>query len=98
MNIIVFGASGKTGHHLVRQALEQGHSVIAFVRNPAKLLIKHDRLKILQGDIMDALKTEQAIKKHDAVLLAAIGHLQGILRNNEFRRLPFFNSHYLFQF
>lgn len=70
MNIVIFGASGKTGHQLVRQALEQGHTVIAFVRDPAKLTIKHDRLKTVQGNVIDYIKTEQAIKDHEAVLSA----------------------------
>jgi len=37
MDIIIFGASGRTGFELVRQALFQGHSVTAFVRKRGKL-------------------------------------------------------------
>ncbi len=67
MNVVIFGASGKTGHHLVKQALEQGHAVTAFVRNPDKLTIGHDNLKIIQGNVSDYEKTELAIKNKDAV-------------------------------
>jgi putative NADH-flavin reductase len=70
MNIVIFGASGKTGHHLVRQALEQGHTVTAFVRDPGKLMNKDDRLKIIQGNVKDSQKVAQAIKGQDAVLSA----------------------------
>jgi putative NADH-flavin reductase len=70
MNIIIFGASGKTGHHLVRQALEQGYTVTAFVRDPAKLTAKHEQLKVVQGNVSDYSTTEQAIKGQDAVLSA----------------------------
>ncbi len=31
MNILIFGASGKTGHELVKQALAQGHNVTAVI-------------------------------------------------------------------
>jgi putative NADH-flavin reductase len=33
MNILIFGANGKTEQVLLKQALEQGHTVTAFVRN-----------------------------------------------------------------
>ncbi|MEO5581652.1 MAG: SDR family oxidoreductase [Saprospiraceae bacterium] len=68
MNIIIFGASGATGHELVNQALTQGHFVTAFVRNPAKLNIVHHHLKIIEGDIIHYPIVEAAIKGQDAVI------------------------------
>ena len=70
MNLLIFGAAGKTGHELVRQALAQGHAVSAFVRNPSKLSVTHENLKIVQGDVKDYSSIESAIKGHDAVLSA----------------------------
>lgn len=46
MKITVLGATGQTGQFLVDQALQQGHTVTAVVRNPAKLTIHHDNLKV----------------------------------------------------
>lgn len=46
MKIAVLGATGQTGQFLVNQALQQGHTVTAVVRNPAKLTIHHDNLKV----------------------------------------------------
>lgn len=46
MKIAVLGATGQTGQFLVNQALQQGHTVTAIVRNPAKLTIHHDLLKV----------------------------------------------------
>ena len=37
MMVIVFGATGKTGLHACRQALEQGHQVTAFTRSVSKI-------------------------------------------------------------
>ena len=37
MHVTVFGATGKIGRHVVDQLLAAGHTVIAYVRNPAKL-------------------------------------------------------------
>ncbi|HET6463381.1 MAG TPA: NAD(P)H-binding protein, partial [Candidatus Krumholzibacteria bacterium] len=43
MRLLVFGGSGKTGREIVKQGLERGHDVTAFVRNPAKLSLSHER-------------------------------------------------------
>ena len=48
MKVLVFGASGATGHELVKQSLSLGHSVTAFVRDPSRLKIDHKDLQILK--------------------------------------------------
>ena len=70
MNILIFGASGATGHELVKQGLEQGHTVTAFVRNPAKLKVDHEKIKMHQGDVKDFIAVEKAVSGQDAVLSA----------------------------
>lgn len=51
---LVFGATGGTGRHFVKLALDQGHSVKALVRNPAKLSsISDPRLQVYQASITD---------------------------------------------
>ncbi len=70
MNIVIFGATGGTGQEIVKQALEQGHTVTAFVRNPAKLEHKHTNLKIIQGDVLDYTSVEKALQGQDVVLCA----------------------------
>jgi putative NADH-flavin reductase len=70
MKILIYGASGATGHELVTQALEQGHHVTAFVRNPSKLKINHDKLKVIQGDVTNYPLVEGSVKGQDAVLSA----------------------------
>jgi putative NADH-flavin reductase len=70
MKIIVFGASGGTGIEIVKQALEAGHDVTAFVRNPAKLAIQHPKLKLVTGDVKDAAAVENAVAGHEAVVSA----------------------------
>lgn len=67
MNITIFGATGKTGAHLVEQALAAGHQVVALARTPSKLA-SHERLTVLQGDIGNATQVAQAIQGADAVL------------------------------
>jgi len=70
MNILIFGASGNTGYELVRQALNQGHKVTAFVRSPDKLKISNENLTVIRGDVKDYSSVENAIKNQDAVISA----------------------------
>ncbi|HEV2273327.1 MAG TPA: SDR family oxidoreductase [Acidobacteriaceae bacterium] len=69
MKIIVFGASGGTGGELVRQAIAQGHSVTAFVRNPDSMPRDHE-IQVIQGDVLDGAAVARAIVGHRAVLSA----------------------------
>ena len=72
MNLLIFGATGSVGRHIVRQALEAGHRVTAFARDPTKVGILHERLTIVQGNVMEPALVDQAIPSHEAVL-AALG-------------------------
>lgn len=70
MHLVIFGASGRTGAHLVRAALAAGHDVTAFVRTPGRLALEHHRLSINHGDVLDARAVERAVAGADAVLCA----------------------------
>lgn len=70
MKILIFGASGATGMHLVQQALNQGHHVTAFVRDSQKLKSEHPRLTITEGNICDLRTVHQSIFEQGAVISA----------------------------
>ena len=70
MNLVVLGATGSTGLEIVRQAIEYGHSVTAFVRSSERLKPFRDRISVKQGNLLDAAELEPVIKGHDAVLSA----------------------------
>jgi uncharacterized protein YbjT (DUF2867 family) len=71
MNILVVGASKGTGALAVRAALDKGHSVTAFSRNPQKLALENAHLRRVSGDFHQASSIEAAIPGHDAVILTA---------------------------
>jgi putative NADH-flavin reductase len=71
VNILVFGATGPTGHEVVMQALSRGHAVTAFVRNPQTLSISDERLRVVTGDTTrDEPKIAEAVRGQDAVVSA----------------------------
>jgi putative NADH-flavin reductase len=70
MNLLILGATGRTGRALVEQALEQGHIVTAFARDPSKVRTTHPNLRIAKGDILDYGSVETALLGQDAVLCA----------------------------
>lgn len=69
MRLLIFGATGGTGRELVHQALERGHSVTAFARDPAAL-DRRAGLDRIAGDALDPVAVERALDGHDAVLCA----------------------------
>jgi hypothetical protein len=70
MKLTIFGASGRTGVHLAEQALAAGHDVVALMRNPAKLTLRHERLRVAQGELTDEAAVADAVRGADAVLAA----------------------------
>lgn len=70
MKVLIFGATGGTGQHLVAQALEQGHEVSAFVRRPKMFSQKNAKLNVVKGDVLDIASVENAVLGHDVVIIA----------------------------
>lgn len=70
MQLAVIGATGGTGLQVVEQALEWGHFVTAFVRDPAKLKLKHINLTVLTGNVLEPHTLLPAVRRQDAVICA----------------------------
>jgi putative NADH-flavin reductase len=70
MKLLVLGPTGGLGTEIVNQAIDHGHHVTAFVRKPSRLTSKHDRLRVVQGDVLDGEAVEASIAGQDAVISA----------------------------
>jgi putative NADH-flavin reductase len=68
MKFVVLGATGGIGLEVVRQAIEHGHSITAFVRSPEPLKSFCNRITIKQGDLLNSAELAKAISGHDAIL------------------------------
>ncbi|TBW59398.1 NAD-dependent epimerase/dehydratase family protein [Marinobacter halodurans] len=74
MRVLVTGANGHIGSHVVRQLIEQGHSARAFVRPSADLRgLEGLDVDLFRGDIMDAQALTEAAQGMDAIIhMAAV--------------------------
>ena len=65
MNLLVFGATGKTGRLVIERALAKGHTVTALVRDPIKLT--RPNVRVFAGnatnpsDVLAAMRGQQAV-------------------------------------
>ena len=70
MKVLVVGASGRTGRLLAAGALERGHEVTALVRDPERLGALRERVRVVQGDVLDGGIASDAVEGQEAVLVA----------------------------
>lgn len=68
MKVLVFGATGGTGSILTKLLLEKGYDVTAYVRNPDKMAVSHERLGVIVGDIFDREGIGRIMVGHDVVM------------------------------
>ena len=70
MKILLLGATGRTGLHLLRQSLERGHIVHALVRDKRKIKMSHKNLMLSEGSPSDKDLLDNAMKGCEAILSA----------------------------
>ena len=70
MKLLVIGSTGGTGKLVVQEALDAGHHVVALARRPESLAVKHPRLTVIAGDVLDHGSLLQAMTGVDAVASA----------------------------
>jgi putative NADH-flavin reductase len=69
MKLVILGANGRTGTHVVRRALAEGAYITAVVRSGDKRLkVQHIRLKVVVGDPCDPEFLTGVFRDQDAVI------------------------------
>ena len=81
MKLLILGATGGTGLQLVRQSLELNHEVAVLTRNRSKLNHTHERLTVLEGNVLDEKILLKALEGKDAVL-SALGRGKSLNSSN----------------
>lgn len=72
MTILITGATGRIGRHLVTQLLDDGHHVRALTRNPATAKLP-EAAEIVRGDLTDLNSLRDAFAGVEALHLITFG-------------------------
>lgn len=78
MKLAVFGGTGRTGIHVVRQALAAGHEVTALARTPEKMSIQDPKLTVIPGDVTDRSAVDKTVAGAEAVISALAPTVAGM--------------------
>ena len=87
LNILVYGASGEVGSHIVTEALERGHRVTAVSRDPSRITLRHDNLQARAGDLLDAESIDSLLAGHDVVVISVRGVIGEKVGRNALQRI-----------
>ena len=79
MRLAIFGGTGGTGLELTRQALERGHQVRVLVRNPRRMPLVNQNMRVVLGNVLDHESVTKTVLGADAVL-SCLGQ-RNLLRN-----------------
>lgn len=85
MKLLILGATGPTGRHVVDAALRCGDSVTVLARNPAALADLADRITVIKGDATVLRDVSAAMRGQDAVV-SALGRAKSLVANELFTR------------
>jgi putative NADH-flavin reductase len=73
LRILVYGATGKIGSHVVEEALQRGHIVTAVSRDPSRIEIQHENLSAVAGDLLDLQSIELLVEDKDVIVVSVRG-------------------------
>ena len=82
LSILVYGATGKVGTHVVTEALQRGHIVSAVSRDPSRVTQRHENLSAVQGDLLDSDSIASLAVGKDVIIVSVRGFI-GKSRNPE---------------
>lgn len=75
MRVFLTGATGFVGGHLLKQLVNEGHSIRALVRDPQRSgSVKGSQIELVAGDIVDGTGLDEGMRGCDTVI-----HLVGII-------------------
>jgi putative NADH-flavin reductase len=68
MKIAVFGATGRTGRHVLDQGIHRGHQMTAFTRRPQELMGIQGLQAVVHGDGRNLSKVRDAVRGQDCII------------------------------
>ena len=92
LRILVFGATGGVGTHIVDEALDRGHRVTAVSRDPSSITKQHENLVAARGDLLDPESIERLLREQDVVIASVRGVIGGTLMSLGFAAMWFMTA------
>ena len=83
--VLILGASGRTGQHVVTYALAKGYDVTAQVRDPQRLTVSSDGVRVVTARIPEDRDTLSGAITNQDVVISTLG------RGNSFRSEDLFS-------
>lgn len=72
--LVIYGASGNIGSHIVTEALDRGHKVKGVSRSPENLTFRHPNFTAVRGDVSDVGSMLGIITGADTVIMSLNGN------------------------
>lgn len=79
LDILVYGATGKVGAHVVDEALARGHKVTAVSRDPTSIDKRHDNLAVVVGDLLQPESVAALLAGKNVVITS----VRGVIGNDK---------------
>lgn len=73
LRILIYGATGKVGTHVLEEALQRGHVVTAVSRDPSQIEKQHANLSVVAGDLLDMQSMELLVEDKDVIIVSVRG-------------------------
>ena len=70
MNILILGATGRVGSHILKFAFDDDHHVTALVRDADKVQVGNRNLTVIEGNALSESDIKKAIADMDMVVIA----------------------------
>jgi len=87
MNVLVTGANGLLGHHIVMELLKNKHSVRIIVRSLNHIFFDLQLVSVFEGDFTDYKTLAQAATGCDAIIHIAAVTATNLLKLNDYRKI-----------
>ena len=72
MKIALLGATGNVGSHVLKQAVDEGHTVVAYARRP-EAVARLAGVTVIKGELDDTVEMARAIEGADALIVSLTG-------------------------
>ena len=70
MKVCILGATGRVGSNIINLALKDSAEVTALARDLNRIEIQHERLRVIEGNVLNENDIKKAIEGSDIVISA----------------------------